>query len=148
MIIIVTTINFTLLHNSSVTHQALLIRCFARSVLTIRHALGITAFCVTVYTAGLRINIFEVSCNFYGTIPVVESSNGIIQGFFSYCYYWLIAIGCLPYTCTMVHTISCCLFFPFINSFYSIPGVLLLSSNYCNFLVFYIFCILFPYVFV
>ena len=60
----------TSLHSSSVTHQALLIRCFAKNFLTIRYVLSVAAFCVRIYRAGRRWNSYKISCNFFGTIPL------------------------------------------------------------------------------
>ena len=60
-----------LYHNSSLacsqkgmgfTDQALLIHCPAKNTLTIQHVLSITAFCITIYTAGWRLSSFKLSC--------------------------------------------------------------------------------------
>ena len=70
-------------NSTGLTHQALLIHCAAKNFLTIRHVLCISAFCVTIYRARRRLYSFKISCNFFRTITVVESTVGIIQGVFT-----------------------------------------------------------------
>ena len=52
---------------------------------------------VGIYRAGRGLNGFKVSCNFFGTIPVVDSTNGITQGVFSYYYYYYYYYYCYYY---------------------------------------------------
>ena len=72
-------------HNSTVslTHQTLHIHRSAKNLLTIRHALSITALCIIIYRAGRRSGSFRLSCSLSVIIPSVDCTNGIIQDVFS-----------------------------------------------------------------
>lgn len=65
--------------HSSVFHLFSLLPDF----LTIRHVLNIAAFCIRIYTAGLRLSTFKLSCNLLGIIPVADNISGNIYDVFS-----------------------------------------------------------------
>jgi hypothetical protein len=44
---------------------------FCQILSTVRHVLGITAFCVRIHTAGLRLSGFKLPCNLFEKNPVV-----------------------------------------------------------------------------
>ena len=48
---------------------------FCKSLLTLRHAFCIVAFCKRIYGAGRRLSSFILPCNLYRLIPGVDSTN-------------------------------------------------------------------------
>ena len=76
------------------TDQTLRIHCSAKNFLTVWHVLNITAFCIRIYRAGQRLSSFNLSCNLFRIIPVVDSTSGY-TGHFQLPYsYKLFFQGC------------------------------------------------------
>ena len=52
--------------STAVTDQALLIHCSAKNVLTIRHVLRVTVFCIRICGAGRRLSRFQLCVICFG----------------------------------------------------------------------------------
>jgi hypothetical protein len=52
--------------STAVTDQALLIHCSAKNVLTIRHVLRVTVFCIRICGAGRRLSRFQLCVVCFG----------------------------------------------------------------------------------
>jgi hypothetical protein len=57
---------------STLTHQTLLIHCFAKNFPTMRHALIITAFCTWIYRAGRSLCSFKLSRYLFGSLLLTK----------------------------------------------------------------------------
>jgi hypothetical protein len=69
-------------NSNDLTDLALLISVLP-NFLVIRHVSSITAFCIRIYTAGLRLSGFKVSCNLLEIIPVADNTSVNMQAVFS-----------------------------------------------------------------
>jgi hypothetical protein len=69
-------------NNRGFTDEPILIHCFAGKFLTVQPVLRITAFCTGMYKAGMGLSSFRLSRNLFRTLPVVASTNRIIQAVF------------------------------------------------------------------
>jgi hypothetical protein len=65
--------------STGLTNQALPIHSSAKTLMTTRLLLSITAFCIRIYKAERRLCSFKLSCNSFGVIPVMDSTSGIMS---------------------------------------------------------------------
>ena len=60
-------------------YQVFLIHCCAKNFLTIWHVLSISALCIRMYKAELRLSSFQWLYNLFGIIPAVDITNDKIK---------------------------------------------------------------------
>jgi hypothetical protein len=88
--------------STGLTDQALRIRSSAYCLLIKLQVLSVYTFCIGKYREGRSLNVFQLSCNLFGIIPVMDSTNGVISTAFSYririsssfksVYFWSLSV--------------------------------------------------------